>query len=362
MIVKKGIGINVVEAARQRVLDAFKLGKVVQLCFSGGKDSIVLAHIVYSLVLEGKIDPNQLIVIFIDEEAMFDETIDMVKLWRIRFMDAGVKFEWYCLQVKHFNCLNSMTEEETFICWDQNKKDVWVREMPPYAITDNEFLIPYKDNYQSFLDRYCTAHKLISMRGVRVAESVQRLKYISRMRFDKVSLPIYDMEDSDIWLYIMKYNLEYPAVYENLYRIGRNRRELRISQFFSIDTAKVLVNLNEMYPDLMTRVLRREPNAYLCALYWDTEMFGRRSKKREKLESDEESKDYKSLVLGFVNAPETSPHPEVVEKIKRTILYCEGLIRDNDWKKMYECIIAGDPKLRTVRAISITMSSRRKDL
>ena len=44
------------------------------------------------------------------------------------------------------------------------------------------------------------------------------------------------------------------------------------------------------------------------------------------------------------------------------ILYCEGLIKENDWKKMYDCIMVGDPKLRTVRAISTTMTSRRKDL
>ena len=278
MIVKKGIGISVVDAARNRVLDAFKSGKIVQLSFSGGKDSIVLAHIVFTLLQEGKIDPKHLIVIFIDEEAMFDDVINIVKLWRSRFMGLGVKFKWYCLQVKHFNCLNSMSEEETFICWDQNKKDVWVRPMPPFAITDDEFLIPYKDNYQSFANRWEKAHHIISMRGVRVAESVQRLKYISKMKFDNVSLPIYDFRDEDIWLYIMKHNLEYPKVYENLYRIGRSKRDLRISQFFSIDTAKVLVNLNEMYPDLMERVSKREPNAYLCALYWDTEMFGRRSK------------------------------------------------------------------------------------
>ena len=362
MIVKKNIGINVVDAAKHRVLDAFNTGKTVQLSFSGGKDSIVLASIVYNLILDGKINAKQLIVIFIDEEAMFDDIIKIVKLWRNRFLEVGAKFEWYCLQVKHFNCLNSMSEEETFICWDQNKKDAWVREMPPYAITDDDFLIPYKDNYQLFLERKCNAYDYISMRGVRVAESVQRLKSISKMKFDKVSLPIYDMQDSDVWLYIKKYGLEYPDIYENLYRIGRSKRDLRVSQFFSIDTAKVLVNLNEMYPDLMERVSRREPNAYLCALYWDTEMFGRRSKKRKENEASETEKDYKAIVLDFINNPEEYQHPELASKIKRLILYCEGLIKDNDWKKMYDCIIAGDPKLRTVRTISATITSRRKDL
>lgn len=361
MIVKKGIGINVVEAARKRIIDAFALGRTVELGFSGGKDSIVLAHIVYELAVAGKIDVSRLTVVFIDEEAMFEDVIKIVKQWRQRFMEIGAKFIWYCLQVKHFDCLNSMSEEETFICWDQAKKDVWVREMPQYAVTDDEFLIPYKDNYQSFLQRKCNAYGTVSMRGVRVSESMQRLKYISKMKTQMISLPIYDMTDKDVWLYILKYNLEYPAVYENLYRIGRSKKDLRISQFFSIDTAKVLVNLGEMYPDLMQRVERREPNAYLCALYWDTEMFGRSSAKRRELENSDERKDYKALVHDYLRHPEAYQHPELARAFRNIIIRSTGLMIENDWKKIYECVIKGDPKRRTVRAISNDISARRKD-
>ena len=362
MIVKKGIGINVVDAARKRILESFAIGKPVELDFSGGKDSIVLADLVYQMAVAGRVDPSRLVVVFIDEEAMFDEVIRIVKMWRSKFLAIGAKFEWYCCQVKHFDCLNSMSEEETFICWDQSKKDRWVREMPPYAITDDEFLIPFKDNYQSFLARKRAAFDRISMRGVRVAESVQRLKYISKMKTQDISLPIYDFQDNDVWLYIKEHNLEYPAVYENLYRVGRSKKDLRISQFFSIDTAKVLVNLGEMYPDLMERVERREPNAYLCALYWDTEMFGRSSKKRRELEEDEDRKDYKALVNDFVRRPETYQHAKMAPKVRNIIIRSTGLMRENDWKKLYQCIITGDPKNRTLRAISTSISARRKDL
>lgn len=368
MIVKKGIGIDVVQAANNRIVETFeyaaKTNQKVHLCFSGGKDSIVLANLVYQLAVSGKIDKSRLIGCFIDEEAMFDDVIKIVKLWRRKFIDIGVPFEWFCLQVKHFNCLNSMTEEETFICWDERKKDVWVRERPSFAITDDEFLIPYKDNYQSFLRRYCSAHKLISMRGVRVAESVQRLRYISVTKTQNMALPIYDFQDKDIWLYIYKHNLEYPAVYENLWRIGRSKKELRISQFFSIDTAKVLVNLGEMYPDLMERVIKREPNAYICMLYWDTEMFSRRTKKRRELEDDVDQKDYKALVLDFLACPERYQHPELKDFVRNIMLRSatSGLMMQDDWKKIYECIMTGDPKRRTMRAISTFISARRRDL
>ena len=39
---------------------------------------------------------------------------------------------------------------------------------------------------------------------------------------------------------------------------------------FSIDTARNLVKMDEYYPGLMERITRREPNAYLAALYWDS--------------------------------------------------------------------------------------------
>lgn len=351
MIKKRGMGIDVITAARQRIIDVFQKGRLIHLSFSGGKDSIVLAHIIYQLILEGKIDKRLLTVIFIDEEAMYDECIDIVKRWRARFIEVGVKFEWYCLQVKHFSCLNTMTDEETFICWDKDKKDVWVRDMPKFAITDDPFLIPYKDNYQAFLDRKLKAYDAIGVIGLRVSESIQRQKAIASIKDEsKKCYPIYDMTDKDIWLYIRKYNVEYPVVYENLYRIGTPTNKLRISQFFSIDTAKSLVSLGEMYPDLMERVTRREPNAYLCALYWDTEMFGKSTRKRKELEAEEEQKDYKRLSYDIIRS-DNPPHPELVRKIKPIILRANGFINDSDWKAIYQWLITGDPKNRTCRSI-----------
>lgn len=361
MLKKRGLGIDVVTAARQRIVETFSFGKVVQLTFSGGKDSIVLADIVYKLLMEGAIPKEQLTVLFIDEEAMYDDVIEGVKKWRTKFMQAGVKFEWFCIPCKHFNCLNMLTDEETFICWDPRKKEKWIREMPPFAITDDPYLIPYKDNYQSFLERRDAAKHVISMRGIRVSESCQRLGYFARRKDDgsKVSLPIYDMTDTDIWLYIKKFNVEYPEAYEKLYRTGCNKRQLRISQFFSIDTAKSLVKLEEMYPGLMERIKKREPNAYLCALYWDSEMFGRSTKKRRELEGDTDAeKDYKSMAMKLLT--EANPKDATLQRdLRNNVCKYEYLVIDKDWKDIYECLSVGDPKRRRQRALLTRILSRR---
>ena len=87
--------IDVVTAARQRIKNVFRNGVPVYMSFSGGKDSLALAHLVYSLIQAGEIDPALLTVVFIDEEAIFDCIEATTKAWRKKFMLAGAKFQWW---------------------------------------------------------------------------------------------------------------------------------------------------------------------------------------------------------------------------------------------------------------------------
>ena len=93
--------IDVVKAAKIRIRNVFQNGLPVYMSFSGGKDSLCMAQLVMELVQAGEINPAQLIVQFIDEEAIFPCMEDKVREWRKRFMLIGAKFEWYCLEVKH---------------------------------------------------------------------------------------------------------------------------------------------------------------------------------------------------------------------------------------------------------------------
>ena len=106
---------DVVTAARQRIKNVFSNGVPVYLSFSGGKDSIVLADLVYKLIQAGEIDASLLTVLFIDEEAIFDCIEATTKMWRKRFLLAGAKFQWWCIEVKPFSCLNELSSDETFV-------------------------------------------------------------------------------------------------------------------------------------------------------------------------------------------------------------------------------------------------------
>lgn len=356
---------NVLEAARQRIVNIFNNGTKVYLAFSGGKDSIALADIVYRLALEGKINPKQIVMYFVDEEAIYDCIEKIVLQYRAKFLHLGAQFEWWCIEAKHYNCFNNLSNDETFVCWDSTRRNVWVRQPPPFAIRDHALLKKRVDNYQSFLPK---VHKDgIDMIGVRCSESLQRLKaYTHRKSWlvDGKAWPLYDWSDNDVWLHILKNNLDFPEAYQYMWASGTKKRQLRISQFFSIDTARSLVSMNEYYPDLMEKITKREPNAYLAALYWDSEMFGRSTRKRKELEklSGEAPKDYKVLLKEYfknINKTATNSHQlQSAKSYMKLYLKFYQNIDDKIAKNMYEALQKGDPKGRNFRAIYIALAQK----
>ena len=113
--------------------------------------------------------------------------------------------------------------------------------------------------------------------------------------------------------------------------------------------------MNEYYPNLMERIIRREPNAYLAALYWDSEMFGRNTVERRKNEQEVKEKDYKAGLFELFsdmdgNFP-TQAKRVVANKYRRFFLSVSAIADNNDCKAIYEGLLAGDPKLRTYRSL-----------
>lgn len=362
MIVRKESNIDVVTAARQRIINVFSNGCKVYMSFSGGKDSICLGHLVYSLIQEGRIDPSLLTVQFVDEESMYDDVIDIVKDWRRKFIMAGAKFEWYCLEFMHFNCLNTLTDEEKWMIWDRNEKENWIREMPPFAITEHPQLNRGVDTYQKFLPRITKDG--INIIGTRANESVQRLINFADRKFDKLDdkrlvMPIYDWKDKDVWLYIYRNQLDFPITYVQMWQVGVPKGRLRISQFFAIDTVQSLLRISEFKPDLMRRIEKRQPNAYIACLYWDTEMFHRSTRNRKKLEAKKkDNKNYRLMLKAKMDdiLREDSTYSEAWKDIanKYKYLFFKAVqynASDEVWRKMYEAFVSGDFKKRSYRAI-----------
>lgn len=353
--------INVVDAAIMRLKNVFSNGLPVYFCTSGGKDSICLADMILRLIQRGEINPKQLTVIFIDEEVIYDCCIDLVKAWRSRFLMAGARFHWYCLPLKQVSCFNQLTNDESWITWEPGKESVWVRQPPPYAIRNSPYLTGIgKENYQTFLPRITKDG--IMLTGVRAAESVQRLQYMSALSLGKQGItktntiyPIYDWRDTDVWKYIKDNNVDIPEAYLWIYQAGESRRSLRISNFFACDSLRGLKHVAETDPDLWSRIERREPNAYLVLLYWDSEWYKRSSRTRKKNEADIQ-RDYKELCRKLLfEEPERHFTNETTRRVahlyRRAYAKVDGMARPKDYRKMYDALVAGDPKLRSLRAV-----------
>jgi predicted phosphoadenosine phosphosulfate sulfurtransferase len=364
MMVERKLGIDVVTAARLRIQSIFRNGLPVYMSFSGGKDSLTLAHLTLELGQQGAIDLRQLTVIFIDEEAIFPCVERVVMQWRDIFLMAGAKFDWYCLEVRHYSCLNMLENDESFFCWDSTREDVWIRRPPPFAIRSHPLLKPRKDNYQAFLPRLSNG---LNMTGVRINESVQRRLAFAQRRRGNLKLeecntvqPLYDWRDHDVWLYLRDHAVEIPDAY--LYQID-GAQQLRISQFFSIDTARNLADIEKYYPGLMLAILKREPNAYLVSLYFHSEMFRRRTRTRRVLEEQGGTAvDYRAAVHAmFADIPShftNKAQRTLAREALREMIKAGTSMTDGDYRDMYTLLVAGDPKKRSLRALSNKMGVR----
>lgn len=340
--------------ARKRIKNIFSSAPRIVLSTSGGKDSACVSDLIYQMCLSGEIDKSKLYVDFIDEEAIYPCVERCVKEWRLKWLGIGVPFNWYCIPCRHYSCLNQLAQDESFILWEPNKK--WIRDMPKFAITSHPLLRPYKDTYQEFLVRKYTAEKAVRIDGVRASESVQRRNYLASAKDVMVQHPIYDWTDNDVWLYIRNNNIPIPDAYIYMYQVGMGKKDMRISQFFSIDTVKSLVKMCEFYPNLFNRICEREPNAYMVTLYFDTELYRRiktKGNKEEKLR--QESIDWKAKCLEYINDNSkwnTEKKQKQRKEYRKFILMNEFYMGKREFKRLYETLIAGDPKGRSLRGIS----------
>jgi predicted phosphoadenosine phosphosulfate sulfurtransferase len=362
MLYRRELDEDVVTAAKQRIVNIFRAKLPVYVSFSGGKDSLCLAHLCETLVKEGRINSRQLVVEFIDEEAIFPCVEAVNHEWRRRINDLGARFDWYCLEVKHYSCLNQLDNDESFICWDRFKRGVWVREPPDFAVRSHPLLRPRKDSYQAWSSRVNTGFKIT---GTRAAESVQRLQAFARWTNDnKKNLchPLYDWKEHDVWKYLSEHHddVTIPDAYLHLYGIGAPRNRLRISQFFSVDTAWSLTRMAEFYPDLMERILKREPNAYIVSLYWDSEMFRRSTHKRKQIERTKEvarpdsNKTWREKVIALLSdIPRNFPpgvRTETAYDFRRVVLFCPHM-EEEHYRQIWEVLQVGDPKTRVRRSL-----------
>jgi predicted phosphoadenosine phosphosulfate sulfurtransferase len=283
MNTKIGIGINVLEAAKERVKFAFDSFDKICVSFSGGKDSTVMMH----LVLEEAIKRNQKVgVLIVDLEAQYSATIEHVHLIVDKYRDY-IDLHWVCLPISLSNAVSNF--EPRWTAWDRDKKDLWVRELPSEGIHDKDYYPFFQDGMEFeefvplFSEWYSEGKTTASFVGIRADESLNRFRTICTFKKEtfknkryttKVTdnvynvYPIYDWRTRDIWVFHAKFReLNSNPVYELMNKAGVPLSQQRLCQPYGSDQRKGLWLYHILEPKTWYKLLVRVNGANSGALY-----------------------------------------------------------------------------------------------
>lgn len=288
MFLKKNCRLNVHDAAIERVRYIFNEFENIYVSFSGGKDSGVCMHLMCE---EARRLNRKIGVLFIDIEAHYQMTIDYALEMMNEYSDVIIPY-WVCLPMETDNSLSY--DEMTWAWWENDKKDIWVREMPTmdYVINvDNnpidyyEYKMTFEDFVAKFGNWYGKGEKTACIVGIRTQESLNRWRAInnenkSRYKSTKYSTkvdnnvynfyPIFDWKTEDIWTYYGKEEKIYNKFYDLMYQAGVSINQMRIDEPFG-DTAKAGLNMFKVIePKTWVKIVGRVAGANFGNIYANT--------------------------------------------------------------------------------------------
>jgi len=277
------IGKNVNEAAEERVNWTFDNFEKIYLSFSAGKDSTVMLHMV---ALEARRRNRKIGLLLVDLEGQYKLTINHAEEMMEIYKDV-LEVHWVCLPLSLRNAVS--VYEPQWTCWDEKKKDDWIREPYKNAITDINFFPFFKYNmeFEDFVplfgEWYAEGKECACLVGIRTDESLNRFRTIastSKVKKDdkqyttKVTdtvynvYPIYDFKVQDIWTYHAKNrDLRYNELYELMNKAGLSLSLQRICQPYGDDQRRGLWLFHLIEPNTWAKVVARVSGANSGSLY-----------------------------------------------------------------------------------------------
>ena len=278
---KKYLDIDVLTAAKKRISKVFDDFPRVYVSFSGGKDSSVMLH----LVMEEAIKRDRKVgVLLVDLEGMYKITIDHIQAMYDLYADH-IEPYWVCLPIRLRNAVSVF--EPRWMCWEPGKEDVWIRQPPKMAITDERFFpffhrgMEFEEFVPLFGKWYGGGKLTACFVGIRSDESLNRYRTIKgkKSMFEGLHwttwlgdglyniYPIYDWKVSDIWLYNTRYHKPYNKLYDYMHQAGLTPSQMRICQPYGDDQRKGLWLFHVIEPETWARVVARVNGANQGAMY-----------------------------------------------------------------------------------------------
>lgn len=287
---------DVLTASFERLEYVFKNFDNVYFSFSGGKDSslmLQLANIV-AQKLNKKYD-----VLYIDLEAQYKLTIEHIeelkKLSRIR------NFYHVALPIALRNSVSIL--QPKWMCWDENSKELWVRDLPDDSINISnckiqdfiegeefeEFILQFANWYQKEHGGICACGVAIraneSLNRFRtIAKKIKKVMYndivwTTKIKYKKYLdvynfYPIYDFSTEDVWATVSKLNLKYNKIYELLYKNGVPISQQRLCQPYGDDQRNGLDQFRALEPETWEKIVNRVNGVNFGNIYCRTTALG----------------------------------------------------------------------------------------
>ena len=288
---------NVYDASQSRLEYIFNEFENVLVAFSGGKDSGVCLNMVYEYAKEhGMLD--KVAMYHLDYEAQYQMTTDYVT--KVFSEYPGIKKYWLCLPIAAQCCCN-MTSG-TWIPWEREKQNIWVREMPDseYVINQDNVQFQFKEGdmdykVQTNFSKWFSKEygKTAVVVGIRASESLHR--YVAVSKDDKKIIydgkkwcsvidkntvnayPIYDWETSDIWTANAKFEWDYNKLYDLYYQAGLTIDKMRVASPFNDCASETLKLYKVIDPNMWGKMVSRVNGVNFTGIYGGTTAMGWKS-------------------------------------------------------------------------------------
>ena len=255
---KKYLEKNVLDAAIERLEIMFHNFDHIYFSFSGGKDSSVMIQLANKVAKKLN---KQFDVLFIDLEAQYYYTIEHVE--ELKQLSQIRDFYHIALPIALRNAISVL--QPKWICWEEESKHLWVRDMPKNCINMNNCPFPWfkkGEEFEQFILQFANWYqkkhgtKVACGIGIRTDESLNRFRTIAfhnkkiifenhhwttKLKIHEKHIevynfyPIYDWTAEDIWGAVSQLDFKFNYIYELMYKNGLSIYEQRLCQPYGDD-------------------------------------------------------------------------------------------------------------------------------